>query len=256
MINKTLSAGPGYNGQPLDMSVRPKQPLLKTHSIPVTIKRYFTSVDGAVINKAVVPAALRVGYPFWTFGYWDQKGGYSTGLKVLPTQGDAKYLLSFVEGAAITSQQITGFTGLNTVRTRIKTGDIVHVFTDDLDAPTYLIWVVQSCRNGSLASIMGNTDIGDMNDLEIGHMEVPYFQYFTDNPNGQWFEPVRFTRSSNIASFRDEQVMPYIFKSPKTEQDGFIRMECIFGVNQFQTIGTYFLYATEEIQMNFTIKTL
>ncbi len=238
----------------LDMSTRACAPLLKTHSIPITIKRYFTDVDGAIVNKAVVPATIQKPYPFWTFGLWDQRGGYATGLKVLPPYPNTYYLMSYVEGAGMTSQRIVGFTGLNTVYTRIKTGDIVHVFTDDLQAPTYFIWIVQSCRNGSLASILANTD--EQDDLQIGPMDVPFFQYYTDNPVGQWMEAIRFTRSNNIAAFKDDQVMPYIFKSPNTEQDGFIRIECMFGVNQYQTIGTYFLFATEEIQMNYTIKSL
>ncbi len=238
-----------------DFTMRQKPPLLRTHSIPITIRRYFTTVDGTVIDKAISPVGVRLMYPFFTFGNFDQKGGYNNGLKVLPAQPGSKYLLSFVEGYGLTSEQITGFTGLNDLKTRLKLGDIVHVFTDDYlpaAGPNVFIWVVQSTKNNALASIIANAGTTE-DDKRLGRMAVDFFQYFTDNPDGQWQRPVHFTRSNNLTMLNDDMVMPYIFKTPQTEQNGFIRIDCEMGVNQYQSIGTYFLFETEEIQMNFTL---
>ncbi len=251
MNNTTVNEKP-KNG--LNFSTEYKQPLLKTHSIPITVKRYFTDVDGAIILKAAAPAALQTSYPFFVFGDFDRQGGYTTGLKALPVMPGTFYLMSYVEGAGITSQQITGFTGLNTIRTRLRTGDIVHVFTDNLTAPNFFVWIVQSSRNGSIASMVGNAET-QQRDGAIGKIYIEHFQYFSDNRDPQWAYPLHFTRSSNIASFKDEQVQPYIFKNPYTEQDGFIRVYCHFNLDQYQSIGTMFLYDTEEILMNFLIKT-
>jgi len=238
------------NGLPFSTDFRP--PLLQRHSVPITIRRYFTTVDGAIIDKALAPAALQVQYPFYNFGLFDYKGGYATGLKALPVTPGTEYLMTYIEGIGMTSQQITGFTGLNTIRTRIRVGDIVHVFTDSLQAPNYFIWIVQSSRNGSIGSILANTD-SSQRDGTIGYLYCESFQYFTDNSNEQWAIPVHFTRSSNIASFRGDQVQPYIFKNPNTEQQGFVKVECKFNIDQYQSIGTYFLYNTEQIELIYSL---
>lgn len=238
----------------LDFSTEYRKPLLKRHSIPVDIRRYFTNVDGTIQAKAGIPAILKTAYPFYLLGYFDLKGGFSTGLKSLPPQPGTFYLTSFIEGSTLTSAQITGFSGLNDIRSKIRTGDIVHVFTDDLTAPNFFIWIVQSSRNGSIGSIVANSDTLK-SDEKIGPVFIDHFQYFTDQPDNQWNVPLYFTRSSNIASFQFDQVQPYIFKNPNTQQDGFIRVACRFNLDQYKSIGTNFLFDTESISINFQIQT-
>lgn len=243
----------GLHGRPgLDMATVLKRPLLKYHSIPVSVRRYFTDTDGQIVAKNTVPMSLRTQYPFFLLGDFDRQGGYSCGLKVLTPESDTFYLMSFVEGNGMTSQQITGFTGFNNIRTKIRLGDIVHVYTDNLNAPNFFIWVVQSTINGAIASIIGNSETSQL-DGTFGKLYIDHFNYTSDNRDPQWSLPLHFTRSTNIASFRDEQVQPYMFKNAYTEQDGFIRIDCKFNLDQYQSIGTYFLYDSELLQFNFSI---
>jgi|SRR3989304_206191 len=236
----------------LDFSTRQKEPLLKFHTIPIGIKRFYTDVDGFIIPKVAAVQAVQCEFPFFIWGDFDRQGGYYTGFKAVPLVPGSFYLMTFVEGYGMTSQQITGFTGFNNIRGQIKTGDIVHVYTDNLTAPINFVWIILSSNNGSIGSIVGNSET-HQKDGQLGRLYVDHFQYFSDNTDPQWNIPIHFTRSSNIATWKDDQVQPYIFKNPYTEQDGFIRVACHFNLDQYQSIGTYFLYDTESIRMNFNI---
>lgn len=235
----------------LNFSTQQREPLLKYHTIPVIVKRFFTDVDGVIQDKNTITDNLKTDYPFFVFGDFDRQGGYNTGLKVMPTLA-GQYMMTFVEGNGVTSQTITGFNGFNNVRSQIKVGDIVHVYTDSLTAPQYFIWIILSSVNGSIASMVGNSET-HQRDGVLGKLYMDHFQYFTDNADAQWNKAINFVRSTNIASFSNNPVQPYIFKTPYTEQDGFIRIGCHFNLDQYQSIGTYFLFATEEIQFIFMI---
>lgn len=227
-------------------------PYVKWHSIPVNVKRYFTDVDGQIVDKNTVPLALQVEYPFFIWGDFDRQGGYNTGLKALNPIRNTFYLTSFTQANGITSQQITGFTGFNTVRNFIKNGDIVHVFTDNLNAPNYFVWVVIGSNYGALASIVGNSETEQKDGL-IGKIFLQEFKYFTDNPDDQWGTPIHFTRSINTTAWSDDTVQPYIFKTPFTEQQGFIDVRCEFNLDQYMSVGSYFHFNTENINMNFKL---
>lgn len=226
-------------------------PFVKWHTIPVVIKRYFTDVDGTILAKNTVPAALQTEYPFFVFGDFDKQGGYLTGLKTLGPVPGTYYLTSFANANAITSQQITGFTGFNEIQGKIKAGDIVHVFTDDIIGPNYFIWIVLHNPTGAMSSITGVSSSSQQDGL-IGKIYLEKFQYFSDNQN-QWDYPVHFYRVTNIANYGSEQVQPYIFKTPFTQQNGFIDMKCEFNFDQYLGLASFFLFDTEQITWNFKL---
>lgn len=232
-------------------------PYVKWRTIPITIKRFFTDVDGLVLDKTDVqiPDALKTKYPFFVFGDFDRKGGYNTGLKAVNPMPGTFYLTTFVNGDGMTSQQITGFTGFNNVRNSIGQGDIVSVYTDNLNAPSIFVWIVVSNKYGSISSITDNSQTTQKDGL-IGKIFLDHFKYFTDNPNAQWAEPMHFTRSTNVATWGDDQVMPYIFKNPYTEQEGFIQVDCSFNLDQYLSVGSYYHYDTELLNWNFKLGTM
>lgn len=244
----------GINLSTVERKAAINNPFVKWRTIPVTIKRYFTDVDGAVLDKndVAIPAALKVEYPFFVFGDFDRNGGYGTALKAMGPVPGTFYLTSFVNGNGMTAQQFTGFTGFNTVRNFIGYGDIVHIFTDNVNAPNFFVWVVMSNKYGPLSSIISNSSSIQRDGL-VGKIYIEHFNYYTDNGNGQWAIPLHFTRSTNVSTWGDQQVMPYIFRNPYTEQDGFIKVDCNFNLDQFQTLGTYFLFDTETINLNFRL---
>lgn len=223
------------------------------NTIPIIIKRYFTDVNGTIVNKALVPPALQVEYPFAVFGDYDKQGGYSNSFKALQPIPGTEYLLSFVNGMGFIPQTLTGFSGVNTVKNVIGFGDLVHVFTDDSQNPNYFVWIVQKNSYGSLGSIVGNSET-DQKDGMLGKLYLQEFQYTTDNPVEQWRNPIHFVRSTNNSTWRSDQVQPYIFKTPDNEQAELITIKCEFNLDQFLALVNYFYFDTEIITWNFKIR--
>lgn len=244
-------------GTPIGMGTKQRpvhftNPYTKNHSIPVTIKRLYTDVNGTVVDKTTVPLALQVPYPFYVFGEFDKQGGYNAGLRALPPTPGTYYLLSYVHGNGFTSQMIAGgFSGVNTIKEYISVGDVVHVFTDDTQNPNYFIWVIQHFSQGSLGSVVANSDSAQK-DGRIGPVFLESFKYHSDNAR-QFDYPFWFVRSTNISTYDADQIQPYIYKDPYVQQSEIIDVQVNFNLDQYLSVGQIFLYDTDVITMNFKL---
>lgn len=231
------------------------------HSISIKIKRYFTDTQGRLLIGSFVPVALRVKYPFFLFGDFDRQGGYKQSLKLLPPEPGTVYLMSYVNGNGFTSANIVGFSGVNELQQNILTGDIVHVFCDDIQAPTYFVWIVQQNTSVSIASIINNSQT-TQKDNRFGKLYVaPYAEnersvvYTTTNNNvTQWQEPFHITKLNNLGVAHDDQFNPVLYETPFTYLLNVLDMDLTFLVDQFLGLNSYILYTTDMIQLNFKIK--
>lgn len=245
------------DGTYLDISTKQRapafnNPYVKCHSIPVTIKRYFTDVNGTIVDKNTVPDALKTFYPFFVFGEFDRQGGYGMSLKALAPDPSTKYLLSFVNGNAFMSQMIAGgFSGVNDIKNFIAVGDLVHVYTDDNQNPNYFIWIVQTFNQGSLGSVLNNAASAQKDGL-IGPITLESWKFHADNEN-QFGQPFWLIRSTNITTIQVNQLQPNVFKDPFVEQINLIEVTASFNLDQYLGIGVKFLFDTDIITMNFKL---
>ena len=224
---------------------------VKRHSIPVTVKRIFTDVNGTIVDKTTVPLSMQTKYPFYMFGDFDRQGAYRIGNQALPPMPGTFYLMSFTYGV---NQPFLFATGLNTVKGQLKLGDIVHIYTDNLETPNYFAWVIIQNNYASIAGIIGNSE-SIQDDSRIGQLYVEQYNYFQDAPSfGQWNEPLYYVRFDNIGTYKYDMIMPYVFKTPYTEQEGFLRIETKFKIDQYLGIYAYILYESDEIQFDFVLK--
>lgn len=227
-------------------------PYVKKHAIPVTVRRWFTDVNGTIIDKATAPAQMQTYYPLYVFGEFDRQGGYAASLKALAPDDNTKYLLSFTQGAAFSSQMIAGgFSGVNNVKNMIATGDVVHVFTDDLQNPNCFVWIVQSFNQGSLGSILSNADSMQRDGL-VGPITLESWKYHADNER-QYDYPFYLIRSTNLTMVQVNQLQPLMFKDPYVQQAELIEITAMFNLDQYLGIGLQFLYDTDIITLNFKL---
>lgn len=218
------------------------------HSVPLKISRYYTNVDGVVLDKNTVPAALQTKYPVLLLGQFDRQGGYKKSLNSVPTMEGTFFYMTFVQGI---NSPFLSFTGVNTIKSKIKTGDIIEVYTDNLEAPNYFIWFVISAEPVSIASIISNTE-STQNDGRIGTLFVKNYNYVVDN-NNQYYEPIHYTRFDNIGNYRDEQIQPHIFITPSVQQSGILTIDTDFKLDQYIGINIYFLFETNEITLTLKV---
>lgn len=215
-------------------------------TIPIKVRRYFTDVDGVVIAKGAAPASLQVDYPVYVLGEFDRQGGYKIGQLSRPPMRGTYFLFAYVKGKYV--DPIIDFSGSNTVNNYISPGDVVQVYTNNLSAPSYFVYIVQSIQYAGLASVLSDTRNGDI--------EVDSFSFYSDNNDEQFAKQLILTRGKVIGTYIDDQINPLLFKTPANYQNGFIDILVAFNMSQYLGINFYMAFATDAISMNFKIKHL
>jgi len=224
-------------------------PLVKDHTLPLTVRRYYTDIDGILIDKSLVPATLKVAYPVYVLGTFDKNGGYAVGNKMLPPINGSQYIMSYVHGIGVT---FLSFTGLNNIYTRLTLGDIVHIFTDNIVNPNYFIWIVQSNNAGAIGSIIDNVETVQK-DNRIGKLWVESINYFSDSIT-QYTEPLHIIQVDNLGTPRDNQLQPSMFQSPDQYLNDFTDIKLRFYIDQYIGIYTYLLFNTDSLNLNFRLQ--
>lgn len=246
-----------YRATKNSMSFNPEKkserfPEINIHTLPVKVRRIFTDANGTVIAKAGAPAGLQVNYPIHLLGAFDLDSGFRIGQAVAPPLGDAKYLLTFVNGVGVNVAHLFGFSPLNSIYTRIAIGDIVSVYTDSVNAPNFFVFVIQSASPSGLGSIINNLKTTQQ-DYNLGFLYVNDINFFTDDTT-QFELPVNYSRADNIGNYKSDSVDPFVFRTPFTEQQGFITMKTDFILDQYLGVNLYFKYSAEELSFDFKIK--
>lgn len=244
-----------YDSNPTRIINRvPKHPLVVSPiSLPVTIKRIYTDVDGAVIAKSAAPAAMQVDWPVFMLGAYDRNGGYKIALNSKPPVAGAGYFLfSFVVGSSLPFPYATG---LNTVNAQLQNGDLVQVWTDSIDVPNYFVFIVQNIRAAvaGYGSILYDTINSERRKFAAS------VDYYSLDANGaaydpQFNEPLRFVSFNDMGTFRTDDVNPLSFKDSLQYQQGFIRIPMAFELTEKIGIVFYMKYNAETITMNFNIQ--
>lgn len=229
----------------------PRNVLVMNHTIPVKVLRFFTDVDGRIVAKGAVPAALQTRYPVFLLGDFDRQGGYRIASQICPPDATIVYLQTFVHRYNGIPTNIIGFSGFDEITNQLKTGDIVSVYTDSLSAPTYFVWIVVQNDYAAMGSIIGNSE-SVQNDRRIGQLFIDEINYFVTDET-QYNEVLHYTVFDNIGTYRDNQIQPLLFKTPYVEQQNFITIETDFKLDQYLGINLYMLFANDSLTFNFKL---
>lgn len=237
-------------------TVNARSVLVRDHTIPINIKKYYSDVDGIVFNKNLVPNALQVKIPVFLLGDFDKQGGYKVGLQNIAPEQNLKYLMTFVNGLGCNVSNVIGYTGVSTIQNFINIGDIVQVYTDNVVSPSIFIWIVIQNTYASIASIIGNSE-SIQNDRRIGPIFVHEINYLADNDN-QLRESLQIVHYSNIGTWKANQIDPLgIYRTPFDVQTGLVRIQVKpFSLDQYLGINTNLLFETEKLSLDFKIKTV
>lgn len=214
---------------------------VETASFSVDINRYFTDVDGTIIDKnnVVIPSILKTFYPVYLFGTYDKDGGYYHGLRTVNPSEGTYFVFNGVKGNFFNLLQ---FSGANNVRNQINDGDHILLYTDDPVNPNFFIWIVITSERRSYASILQNPN-------RLG-MDIFSSKYFADNLL-QFNESLQFITFNDIGDFQSREINPYMFKTTDYQQDGFIDIRMQYNLNNY--IGIYFpmRFETDNISIIF-----
>ena len=92
-------------------------PKINYDSFSLKISKFYTDVDGTILDKSTVPDALMVPFPVYLFNAYDQAGGYLVSNRQLPEQPGTFYLYNATINGAFDLLQ---FSGANNIRNQLK----------------------------------------------------------------------------------------------------------------------------------------
>jgi hypothetical protein len=244
---------------PLNMNTRrefvsPKNVLQPFHTLSVKVNRYFTDVNGTLVDKAdagLIAAGMAVNYPVFVLGQWDKESGYKAGLNIVAPL--VPYYLTFVNGFGMTSNQIvTPFSGLNTIQPLLKAGDIVQVYADSLTAPTYFAWIVISGSVSGMASVLANCSSRQKDNrlMRLNCFEINFIADFTLQLPEAW----HFVHVDNLGNVKDNQITYNMFNDPFNVLPNVLTFPTEFEFNQYIGIYLYMVLGVDTMNFNFNFK--
>lgn len=225
-----------------------KKPLQKKAALFVTITRFFTDVNGTIVNKAVVPLSLQTKYPFWMFGQFDKDGGYRIGNTIAPPDIATPYVGTFVPG---TGMPFLFATGLNNIKDRFLIGDIVHVFTDNINAPSYYVFIIQQCGASALSSVYGNAKQAESQKLNIEGAN--YFAFTNTDENLQFVQNLNYTVIDPTGATYHNYPQNPLGSQQVDNKQNFIYFPLKFQVDQYKLVSSYIDFSLDKIQFSFKI---
>lgn len=225
-----------------------RRPVIGSNNLNINIARYYTDVDGVVIDKSAAPAALQIKLPVYLLGNFDRVGGFNIAQKALPTPSGAVFLMTYLHGYG---EPFLWNSGLNTIAASLKFGDVVTVFTDSLDTPTGFVFMVQTVQYGALGSIISNTQtIQDDGQVGLMHVRSVSMQASTDEQFSQAFSIVKY---DNLGTFQSKNLNPGDYKGPLHKLNDFVEIPLSLTLTQYNGVNFYFVYACDYINFNFRI---
>lgn len=211
-------------------------------SLTIKVDRYYTDVDGVVIDKSTVPADFKQKFPFYLWGAFDKNGAFSIGQKIAPPEAATKYMYTMIVRS---SYDFLEFTGLNTVKNYMKVGDMVSVYTDDLTAPSYFCFIIVSCPFQAYGSVVENTFKKTMSINDIY-----YFSDTQENYNETIFIPV----NNPVGIYKVNQYQPFSFQTPDMAAKDFIILKMPFNITPAFAFYSYLTFNTDNLSFQFNLK--
>lgn len=199
----------------------------------LTVRRFYTNTNAEIIDKNLVPDNLKTKFPVFLFGNFDKDGNYWIGQKNLPTFNRIQYY--FTDTYKGYFDQLS-FSGFNDLQDKLTTGDVLQVYTDNIEAPNYFIWIVISGERRAYSSILSHP----------GNQRVFNMKYFSDNEL-QYNENLTFLKMDEIGNYNLDYINPLAFKTTQYGIDNFIQIPKRFSITNY--LGLYF-YMRFEVDLN------
>lgn len=224
------------------------QALSNQGSLNIKVHKYYTDVNGQVIAKTSAPAALQTKFPVFLLGNFDRVGAYNIGQKIMGLAPGVFFLCTYVHGV---DPPFLWNTGFNNIASNFKFGDIITVFTDDLNNPTTFVFIRQTCEYGGLASIISNTQT-QQKDGRIGIMFCSKIKLQIDQQQ-QLTEIWQIIELDNLGNFIQNNLSPLQYKTPYWTLNEFLELPLSFIMTQFVAIDFNMQFASDELQVNLII---
>lgn len=218
---------------------------VKPKNLDILIRRFYTDVNGVIIDKATLPVNLQTELPVFVFNEYDRAGGYFVANKIVPPPPSLFFLQNYVWGSG-SFPYVFGFSGVQNIQTEIKTGDLVTIYTDNLLSPNYFCFIIVRSDEKPLASIL--SDLATSREKK----KCVSFNMLSNNID-QYNESFVFYRSFQFGEYKSDIISPNVARNPLYFQRRLIDLNIKFDFEY--KVGFVFpiLFNTDRIEFNFSL---
>lgn len=237
-----------------DLKLAMLEPKYRNDVLPITVQRIFTDVNFTVVDKndPAIPDVLKVAYPVYLFGEFDRQGAYQ--LARLNNPPDVNTFFLFTGIWSINNPYFAGFSGVSDIQRYIKPGDLFTVYTDNVLAPTWYIFIVLNSATKPLASVQSNM-ANLPPDKDYGYIRSNSFNFTTDNGDNQWSENIQYIRYNFLGLVKSNNLDPSIYQLPKLPRLNMVEVKWKSVITQYIGLNTYMLFDTNSMTFTFNLAT-
>ena len=207
----------------------------------IKIQRIYTDMNGAIVDKTLVPAILQKKVPFYLFNLFDKNSGFLAAQTYKQVQPGMFFLYSYVKG---NSYNFLDFQITNVINSRTKNGDVVIVLGDDPILPNFLCHVILHSDYVGYGSFLAN--------MQGKNYKISKIQYVTDNEQN-WQEIFNKTSLDDFGLVSDCQIQPLTYRDPYQFTNGFLIMQLELNIDDKTGLNSYMLFDTDNLELTFDI---
>lgn len=225
---------------------------MKRFTLSVNIKRYTTDSTGAIIDDALVPVDQRKAYAFHLFNEFDRQGGYAMCDQILREIEDTNLYRAYVAGMNMPQFPFSG--GIATINGRIKKGDLIFEYVDDIESPNYFHFVIVSATQGGFASLSSLTNMPQLDEIAPwGAFRIQGFKYAWEN-NSQLYKPMFMIKTNYKSAYQANPIDPAGYLTPNLKPGiNSVNIPYELLLNQFTGLSGYITWENSNLNLAFNI---
>lgn len=225
---------------------------LKRFTLNVNIQRFTTDANGQVLADAAIPASEKKPFPFHLFGQFDMQGGYTIADSITAPMQNTKLFSVYVAGLGTPLFFFGG--GVDTITARIRKGDVVFIFADNLNAPNYFTFVIVTSIIGGYASLVSQSNISQIDGNGYWGVFKIFDLKYTWYNDAQLSLPLLLLNCKFNSAFKYDVIDPSSYYHPQQKSDiltSLIPLKLV--VNQYIGLSGFLAYENPLLNMSFEL---
>jgi hypothetical protein len=225
---------------------------IKKFPLNLNVSRYTTDSNGTVLAPGAVPVSERNPFPFHLFGNFDREGGYAVADNLCADYYNTLLFGVYVWGL---NTPLFFFNPAASINSKMKKGDVVFIYVDDLDAPNYFTFVIVSSLYGAYSSLISQTNMvsvdprGMQTIFRIREIRYSWF----DTNDVQLEQPLFIVQTKYDSAVKTDALSPAAYYVPEQKNVKIARIPVDLALNTYMGVSGFLAFENPVLNLSFEL---
>lgn len=221
-------------------------------TLALNIFRYTTDANGTVLEDAAIPLSEKKPFPFHLFGNYDFQGGYFISDNAIREKENTILFSVYTVGLNTPLFYFNPFASINT---KLIKGDVVFVYVDDFNNPSYYTFIIIRANGSSYGSLMSISNTSQINGAGQWGMYKIWDIRYTAYTQEQIYQPFLIIETRKNMGYKFDTIDPSTWYAPDFQGNSnfTIDMPIEILLNQHVGLSGFLRYGNEQINLSFTV---